>query len=402
MAGGRRAAGAAALAVALLLGASAPARAHVVMGARTLRALVADAAWALRAEITEAAPDRLAPDARGAHGARPAVQARVLEVLKAPTLGAAAGGRADPTGAHAPTSPLGTGDPAGAEPLAPGDTVRFAQHGHGVAEHRPGEQVLLFLRPLASVPELRALASEPGAPPWVSLQGHGERWRVEGAGSPAVAAVRAYARALDETDPPVRTTALRQLTLELLASPDPRLAASALRDVALAGDALFGPGEAPALLALVARPDVAVGVRIGLLAELARRGQVDDAPARWVALLRATDGRDRVAVVRALAAHPSPEVAAALAPLLEGDDAAAAEAAAVSLGAPGQDAAVTPLARALAEGPERLRMAAIRGLGGVATPAAREALAAAAGAHPDPATRRRAAAELRRLGAPTP
>jgi HEAT repeat protein len=143
-----------------------------------------------------------------------------------------------------------------------------------------------------------------------------------------------------------------------------------------------------------------MGVRLGLLAELDRRGALEDAPARWVALLEGARGAERVAVIRALGAHPSPPVTAALVGELEGEDAAAAEAAAVALGVPGLAAAAAPLAAALADGPPRLRMAAIRGLGRVGTAGAREALADAAAGHPDPATRRRAEAELRRLAGP--
>ena len=44
-------------------------------------------------------------------------------------------------------------------------------------------------------------------------------------------------------------------------------------------------------------------------------------------------------------------------------------------------------------------MASIRGLGRIATPRARAALAKAAASHPDPATRRRAGAEVAILAA---
>jgi hypothetical protein len=71
--------------------------------------------------------------------------------------------------------------------------------------------------------------------------------------------------------------------------------------------------------------------------------------------------------------------------------------AAVSLGAPGNDAAVEALSRALESRAWRLRMSAVRGLGGIASEAARAALAEAARSHPDADTRRRAQAELETL-----
>jgi HEAT repeat protein len=86
-------------------------------------------------------------------------------------------------------------------------------------------------------------------------------------------------------------------------------------------------------------------------------------------------------------------VTAELIRILEGGDATAARVAAVALGTPGNVAATAPLARALESDDARLRMAAIRGLGRIATPAAREILESAAASHPDAETRRRARAE---------
>ncbi len=114
----------------------------------------------------------------------------------------------------------------------------------------------------------------------------------------------------------------------------------------------------------------------------------------WARLVRVSAREERLAVVRAAAAHPSPAVTAALLEVLAGGDVDAAAAAAVSLGTPGNDAAVTPLRGALAHDEGRLRMAAIRALGRIGTARAREALALAAAFHPDPPTRRRANAEV--------
>jgi HEAT repeat protein len=107
-------------------------------------------------------------------------------------------------------------------------------------------------------------------------------------------------------------------------------------------------------------------------------------------------GADRIAAVRAVAAHPSPQVTHELVSLLASDDGLLLSAAAISLGAPGNDAAVEPLAKLLASREPRVRMAAIRGLGRIGTPAANAKLEQAAASHEDPATRRRAAAETRR------
>jgi HEAT repeat protein len=131
------------------------------------------------------------------------------------------------------------------------------------------------------------------------------------------------------------------------------------------------------------------------LAELERRGLVD-APAQWAKLLRETRGSDQIAAVRAVAAHPSAPVTQELVALLASDDPLLVAAAAISLGAPGNDAAVEPLARLLGSNETRVRMAAVRGLGRISTPAAKAQLAEAASANADPSTRRRAAAEATR------
>ena len=122
-----------------------------------------------------------------------------------------------------------------------------------------------------------------------------------------------------------------------------------------------------------------------------------DGPAQWLRLIQSARPADRPTAVRAAGRHPSPPITAALIDRLGDDDPQTAAAAALALGAPAHAAAVASLARSLVEGDERLRMAAIRGLGGIATPAARRALEDTAGSHPDPATRRRAGAEASRL-----
>jgi HEAT repeat protein len=132
-----------------------------------------------------------------------------------------------------------------------------------------------------------------------------------------------------------------------------------------------------------------------LLSEIERRG-LAPGPPHWARLLRETHGSDRITAVRAAAAHPSTEVTQELIALLAGDDALLVAEAAIALGAPGNDAAVAPLGKRLASSEERVRMAAIRGLGRIGTPSAQAALTQAAASHPDSATRRRAGAEVAR------
>ncbi len=269
--------------------------------------------------------------------------------------------------------------------------LRFAQHGHGVPEYARGDEVVVFARAIGRIRELgkTALANHVA---WVSTQEANLRFD---ANDTLVAAVRAYA-ALEALPTEERLAALRRLTVKLLASPEARIAHSALLDLTRAPDApLLVEDDLPALERVVASPQSPIGVRIGLLAELERRGLVEGPP-RWAALLRDARGPDRVAVARAAGAHPSAPVTKALLALLEADDPLLVSTAAISLGAPGNDAAVAPLAKLLGSPESRVRMAAIRGLGGIGTDAARTALEGAAAEHPDPSTRRRAAAELAR------
>jgi hypothetical protein len=339
---------------------AAPAQGHIVYGGPTLHQLVADAEVVARARIAGGDELWVVPLAVR----RPVVDAELVEVWKG---GLSAG------------------------------PVRFAQHGHGVATFEAGDEVVVFLRSARRSPELELLASA-GALDWVSLQEHDDEWKLEPGTRDAVAsAVQGYASLERVGDPARRVAGLHQLTLELLAQGEPRLASSALQDLVRAGDALkLTRDDLLVLTPLVEDPRPPIGLRAGVLAELARRGLAPgDAP--WVRLVDGARAADLPAAVRAAGAHPGPAVTARLAQVLESGDAAAAESAAVALGSPGNTAAVEPLARALARGDARLRMAAIRGLGRIGTPDARAALSAAASGNDDPAARRRAVAELRVL-----
>jgi hypothetical protein len=337
--------------------ASPPTRGHIVYGSANLRQQIAGADVVARARIVAAHATVVLEDPPLR---RPVVDAALLEVLK--------------------------GD------AEPGPT-RFAQHGHGAAEFVAGEEVLLFLRRIERSAELDdpRLAA---AVRYVSLQEHDARYPLGGgSGERFVAAARAYIAIEAIRDPAARLGAQRQLTLELLLSDEPRLALAALQDLVLHGDVeLVTRADLPVLVARIEAAEAPIGLRVGLLAELQRRGLVEG-PALWVALLRGTRGADLASALRAAGAHPSPGVTAELIRILEGGDATAARVAAVALGTPGNVAATAPLARALESDDARLRMAAIRGLGRIATPAAREILESAAASHPDAETRRRARAE---------
>lgn len=342
-----------------LLWCATAAGAHVVYGAKTLQGLVAEADLVLRARIV--AP---AAPAGGLAASRPSLEAEVLEMLK--------GALAEPR-------------------------VRFVQHGHGVAPFAPGEETLLFLVDIARSRELGALGRT-GAYDWVSLQEHDDAYPLEPASrAAALAAVRDYVAAPRAATPEARLDALRRATVGLLASRDAKLAASALSDLVLAPDLpLVGAADLAALGPVLDDPGTSMGVRAGLLAELERRGLVEGPP-RWLRLLAAAAPTpDRVTAVRAAAASPDARVRERLAALLADPDARVAAAAAAALGVRGDPAAVEPLARALSHESSTVRVAAIRGLGGIASPAAARALERTAASHPDPATRRRAAAELKR------
>ena len=337
-----------------------PTRAHVVYGTPTLSRLTQDSDLVLSVRIIEPSSDLPLPDSSAREVV---VVAEVLEALK---------------GSYA------------------NERVAFVQHGHGSPEYEKGDEVAVFLKRIERSPELRrsAVASRIH---WVSEQEAGSRFALNGRVRPDfVETVRAYAQ-LAALAPEARPKAMHRITLELLASPHPMLSSSALRDLVMAGDAsLLSARDLSVLEPLLGSPATPIGIRIGLLVELERRGLVDG-PARWAKLLRTTTGRDRLAAVRASAAHPSEPVTAELLALLANDDHQLVSAAAVGLGTPGNDAAVASLAKLLASDESRMRMAAIRGLGRVATPRAREVLVKTAAGHPDGSTRRRAGAEVRLL-----
>jgi HEAT repeat protein len=271
--------------------------------------------------------------------------------------------------------------------------VRFAQHGHGVAPFEAGEEVLLFLLEIETSRELAALAGTSDLR-YVSLQEHDEKYLLTSESRSGFSAViRAYLALDSLPSSEARSGALADLTIQLLRSPRERIAASALRDVISMGGALLTERNLPVVEPLIDDRDIAIGIRLGVLAELERLELVAG-PSRWARLLRTAEAQELLAVVRAAGSHPSPEVTAELVRLVRAGEPETVEAAAISLGVPGNREAVEPLSRLL-EGPQpALRMAAIRGLGGIATPEAKRVLEATARSHRDAATRRRARAEV--------
>jgi hypothetical protein len=348
---------------ALLVFTAGQARAHLVYGRPTLSLLTQDSDLVARVRIIDPSREVLlsGPEAREV-----VVVAEVLELLK---------------GSYAK------------------ERIEFVQHGHGFPEYKQREEAAVFLKRMERSRELRGSAVA-NSIRWVSQQEAGSKFALDArTRRDFAAAVRAYAQ-LAALAPGDRAEALHQITMKLLASPHRMLSSSALRDLVLAGDAaLLSARDLPMLEPLLASPTTPIGVRIGLLVELERRDLVEGPP-RWAKLLRTTKGQDRLAVVRASAAHPSEPVTAALLELLTSDDSQLVAAAAVSLGTPGNDAGVSPLSGLLASDRSRVRMAAIRGLGRIGTPAAKQALIKTAGAHPDEATRRRASAEVKLLERP--
>jgi hypothetical protein len=338
------------------------ARGHIVYGRPTLLSLVAGAERVALVRVVD--PEALVVlEETGDH--RPVVVVELREVLK------------------------GEGKP--------GEALRFVSHGHGVAEYRAGEEALVFLAPLERSRELDSLQT--AGLRWVSFQEHDTRYGVDDENrARLLGAVRAYVAVEALPQPAARVAALRAVTLDLLTSGDPRLAAGAVQDLALARELpLVTPEDVPRLLEGVVSSSAApIGLRVAVLSELGGRRLVEATPL-WLGLLRTTPKPDRLQVIRAAGRHPSPEIDLELVGLLAGDDPELAAAAALALGDPVHAAATPSLGGALARTEPSVRMAAIRALSAIGTPSAREVLAAAADSHADPATRRRAAAAVRSL-----
>ena len=123
----------------LAVGVPSGSRAHMGRATSSLRALVAQADLVIHARVVGVEDVVISQDRRSVH--RPALSVEVLEVLEGPAEA--------------------------------GKTLRFVQHGHGVALYRSGEEALFFLRDLARSRELRRLGST-GTLRWYSAQEHNE------------------------------------------------------------------------------------------------------------------------------------------------------------------------------------------------------------------------------------
>lgn len=356
-----------------------PAAAHIEVGEKNLITQVAGAAVIVHARIEESG-ERF----RSKEGSvsRPVVRARVIEVLK------------------------------GASSF---DTILFAQHGHGVAGYREGDEALLFLDPIETDQELGALVGLPGAPKWVSRQEHDDAYRLSaGTRTTLISAVRDLVRAQSPVIAPdpsssekvagptraERRNLVRRATLRLLTSGDPRLGSAVLATLsALPGEPLIGEGDVPRLLAVVRDGSQSVGYRGALLAALESLALVDGV-GEWRALVASASPARRPAALRAAGQSPQPAVAAFLIEVVAGEDPRMAEEAAIALGRPGRVAAVPALEEALGSDNARLRGAALRSLTAIGGPEALRVLQKAAESHADDAMRRRARAAVRRIGRP--
>ncbi len=276
----------------------------------------------------------------------------------------------------------------------PPGRLTFARDGHERPPYAVGQDAVLFLRPIAASVAL-AETTVAASVEWTSLPTAVENLPLTPANRSAyLTAVRSYTAIADMPQSAERGARLRTLTIELVVSPAPALARSALRDLALAGNApLLTRTEAARIGELVFDPTVPIETRLALLHETERRGLVFG-PTAWARMLRENQGPDLGAVMQAVRGHQSVAVNLELEKMLKGHDRALAIAAATSLGSFGNNTAVRPLLRELDTRDPDLRRAIIRGLGGIGTQSARQALDLVAANHPNPATRHVALSEV--------
>jgi hypothetical protein len=330
---------------------SSDARAHTIPGGLTLLELCRAADLVAVARIGKPP----AEPARG--GALPPVEAEILERLR------------------------GEGDKPG--------KIRFVPHRHADETYREGEEVLLFLQRASRLGDAGAAyqAVEAVADRIVLEPGSRKTW---------IEATRAYV-ALGKAPEPA---ALGRVTLSWLASPEPKIASFALRDLVLAGPLpVVTAADLPALVSIVDDASRPITLRIGVLLEIERRKLVEIGP-RWVPLLRgAATPADRVAVIRAAGSRwfHAP-LTAQLVTLIGDADPDVAAAAARAVGGEGNEAAVEALGRAVNGERAELRWAALGSLRRIGTPSARAHIERAAASHADPETQRVAQTESRLLG----
>ncbi len=342
------------------------ARAHVVMGAKSLHLRVAEAEAVVRGRVLDPHAMYVSSDGKTR---RSLVVVGVLETLK--------------------------GEPGG-------ETLRIAQDGHAVATYREGDEALFFLKPIARSLELRAIAV-PGGATHVSGQEHDEAFVVAGpSGATLLAAARAFAASERAGTAAERVALIRAATVDLLTSGDDRLATAALASLVLSPDAEWITGaDLPRLHSTIADASNSIGLRAGLIDELSRRGLIAGDPER-LALLKDAESDALPAAIRALAPRSGPPVRDFLLELLTSDSEATASTvaeAAIALGGSGDPRALAALADAVERPEARVRNAVIRGLGLSGDERARRLLSEIGTSHPDETTRKRADAELRKLRA---
>jgi hypothetical protein len=197
------------LASALVIGAvllGEPACAHVVYGTATFFQLVRESDLVLRARVTDANGVWTLDDPPLR---RSVVTITALETLKGPQQSG---------------------------------SLTFVPQGHGAAEYADGEEVVVFLQRIERSRELAGTAAA-AQQRWISRQESGDRLVLDVGRDAFLAALRAYV-AVDALHGEARLEGLRRVTFKLLASREPRLAASAVRDLTLAGDPpLVGAGD---------------------------------------------------------------------------------------------------------------------------------------------------------------
>ena len=226
-----------------------------------------------RASRSPGGGERRRPGAGAGVGAR---RRRLAELCSSSATPTSRGGAHRGSGPHprarlasaAPSDRDGDGSRGPERQRAPG-AIAFVPHGHGVAEYARGEEVVLFLHRIERV---RELATTPSRAAWGGCRCRRAR----------TSSLTARARSVPRRRPrlrrrrrPARGRATRRAPARddpPLASHEPRLSASAVRDLALAADPpLVGAADLPALEPLLTDARVAIGTRIALLAELERR-----------------------------------------------------------------------------------------------------------------------------------
>jgi hypothetical protein len=282
---------------------------------------------------------------------------------------------------------------------APEVSFVFSPHAEGLPAWAPGERALLFLERTDSHPEVAGLA----VPfPWLSLQGPGAGWSLEGAEG---AAVLAQARALASLSDAPGSEALfrlRALVRAALVSPWPRLRADARAELVVAGRVLLAePGEAATWVALLEARSLPLPERVTLLRLLGPAAGFD-AGLGFLALTEEASSREeRVALVRAGVGLPDPRVRGWVLGRLADPDPRLRRETAQALGRAPRSGDVEALHRAAHDLDDGVSRAAIMALGLLGDPVAVGALEDLRSSAPPPRDAW-AAAALRRVHAPRP